>query len=147
MRWLIYGGTGWIGGMLTKLLSIDTCTEVHISKSRLEHPSDVCSELDTIKPDRVINAAGLTGTPNIDWLEDHKIEGLRVNVVGTLFLLDACFTRGIHVTQLATGCIYEYDETHVPHGMPFNETDAPNYEKSYYSKTKKWMNLNYPYNI
>ena len=137
MRWLIYGGTGWIGGMLTKLLSIDTCTEVHISKSRLEHPSDVCSELDTIKPDRVINAAGLTGTPNIDWLEDHKIEGLRVNVVGTLFLLDACFTRGIHVTQLATGCIYEYDETHVPHGMPFNETDAPNFEKSYYSKTKK----------
>lgn len=143
MRWLIFGGTGWIGGMLVRLLSDNEENEVIISKSRLEHPADVCSELDDHKPDRVINAAGLTGTPNIDWLEDHQVEGLRVNVTGTLFLLDACFTRGIHVTQLATGCIYEYDETHVPgpHGIPFTETDVPNFEKSYYSKTKKMLEL------
>jgi dTDP-4-dehydrorhamnose reductase len=136
MRWLIFGSTGWIGGILIKLLHKEDDSEIIYAKSRLDS-SDICDELDRIRPDRVINAAGLTGTPNIDWLEDHKIEGLRVNVIGTLALLDACYSRNIHITQLATGCIYEYDDMHPIGGTPFVETDPPNFSGSYYSKTKR----------
>ena len=56
-----------------------------------------------MKPTHIVNCAGLTGRPNVDWCEDHKDEVIRVNVVGTLALLDAAETRGIHVTNFATG--------------------------------------------
>ncbi len=26
-----------------------------------------------VKPSHVLNAAGLTGRPNVDWCEDHKV--------------------------------------------------------------------------
>jgi dTDP-4-dehydrorhamnose reductase len=43
--------------------------------------------LDTHKPTVVINCAGKTGRPNIDWCESHKIETLRSNGTGALALL------------------------------------------------------------
>ena len=27
-----------------------------------------------VKPTHVLNAAGLTGRPNVDWCEDHKVK-------------------------------------------------------------------------
>ncbi len=67
------------------------------------------SELDEVKPTFVINAAGITGRPNVDWCEDHKEEVLRTNVIGTMSLMDLTNARGIHMTNFATGCIYSYD--------------------------------------
>jgi hypothetical protein len=29
--------------------------------------------LPQVKPTHVLNAAGLTGRPNVDWCEDHKV--------------------------------------------------------------------------
>lgn len=96
------------------------------------------SDLDEYRPKYVLNCAGLTGRPNIDWCEEHKIETVRVNVMGTLILADACFRRGIHMTNYATGCIYNYDdgEHRCDGGRPFTETDPPNYTGSFYSITK-----------
>ena len=37
---------------------------------------------------------------------------IRVNVCGTLALVDCCNARGMHATLFATGCIYEYDTDH-----------------------------------
>jgi hypothetical protein len=42
------------------------------------------------KPSHVFNAAGVTGRPNVDWCESHKVETIRANVVGTLTLADVC---------------------------------------------------------
>ena len=36
----------------------------------------------------------------------------RSNVIGTINLIDCAFLHGIHVTNMATGCIYEYDKEH-----------------------------------
>lgn len=52
----------------------------------------------------VINCAGKTGRPNVDWCEDHKIETIESNVIGTLMLAQACWIRDIHLTVMATGC-------------------------------------------
>jgi nucleoside-diphosphate-sugar epimerase len=115
-----------------------------------------------VRPDFVINAAGLvraippaspfpapgatlprlppraqTGRPNVDWCEDHKTDVVRVNVVGTLSLLDAVSSRGVHCTNLATGCIFSYDDAHpLGSGRGFTEDDAPNFAGSWYSETK-----------
>jgi len=51
-------------------------------------------------------------------------------------LADACFQRGIHLTNFATGCLYEYDDEHPIGGKPFTEDDPPNFKGSFYSKTK-----------
>ena len=50
-----------------------------------------------------MNAAGLTGRPNVDWYETHRQETIRVNVIGTLTLADLCAMHGIHMTNFATG--------------------------------------------
>jgi len=134
--WLVYGSTGWIGGLLVKYLTKQGKTVV-CGKARLENVHDVATELDQVKPAYVMNAAGLTGRPNVDWCEDHKQEVVAVNVIGTLALADACEKRGIHMTNFGTGCIYSYDAEHaLGSGKGFTESDAANFSGSFYSLTK-----------
>ena len=70
----------------------------------MDHQAEVCRVLDEVKPTHVINCAGKTGRPNVDWCEDHKLETIESNVTGTLILVKACHDRNIHVTVMATGC-------------------------------------------
>lgn len=137
MSYLVFGAKrGWIGQQLVELLQ-EQGKEVHIAQSRLEDRNHIEQELDQIKPKYILNCAGITGRPNVDWCEDHKIETLRSNVIGTLTLCDVAFLKGIHLTNYATGCIYEYDAAHpIDSGIGFKEEDEPNFAKSWYSKTK-----------
>lgn len=132
MLFLIYGGFGWIGDKISKLL-IENGHTIHKSKLRLEEREKILKELEEIKPDRVINCAGKTGTPNVDWCETHKKEVIKSNVFGTLNLIDCCDEKNIHLTNLATGCIFEYDDIHK---NGFSEDDLPNFFGSFYSYTK-----------
>jgi len=135
--YLIFGGkTGWIGNKVAKLLQNQGKT-VFLAESRIENRSAVAKELDALKPTFVINAAALTGRPNIDWCESHKPEVIQVNVIGAVTLVDECAKRGIHVTYFGTGCVYNYDAKHTAeNGVGFKETEAPNFFGSFYSKTK-----------
>ena len=54
----MFGKNGWIGGMVIKQLRERGFT-VYEAESRLENTQDVCVELDKLKPDYVMNAAGL----------------------------------------------------------------------------------------
>lgn len=94
----------------------------------------VASALDEHKPDVVINTAGKTGRPNIDWCEEHKEETVRSNITGPLVLLDECAKRDIYFVHLGSGCIYEGDNG----GKGFAEEDPANYVGSFYSRTKAY---------
>jgi len=133
--YLLFGKTGWIGGMLTDLLKEQKKT-FHLAESRTYDREAVIAEIEKYKPTHVLNAAGVTGRPNVDWCEDHKQETLRSNVVGTLVVADVCASRNIHHLLYATGCIFEYDAAHPIGGAGFTETDKPNFHASYYSHTK-----------
>jgi dTDP-4-dehydrorhamnose reductase len=137
---LIYGGkTGWIGGKMAVLLQ-EKGVEFVLADARCENRADVAAELDDVKPSHVFMAAGITGRPNIDWCEDHMPETIRTNVIGTLNLADLCNERGIHCTVYATGCIFKYDDAHpLGSGVGFTEDDVPNFDESFYSKTKGFM--------
>lgn len=105
-HYLVFGGeTGWIGQKMVTLVS-ERGIQVTVAKSRLENTQDVAQELDKVKPTHVLNCAGLTGRPNVDWCEEHKQEVIRVNVIGTLALLDNCEQRNIHCTNFATGYVF-----------------------------------------
>lgn len=129
---LVYGKNGWIGGLLGKILE-QRGYIYHFADDRLEH----CErDIDKYKPTHILNAAGITGRPNVDWCESHKTDVIRTNVAATLHMIDTAKRLGIHVTNFATGCIYTYDKNHPIGGPGFTEDDSPNFMGSYYSRTK-----------
>ncbi|XP_057550819.1 trifunctional UDP-glucose 4,6-dehydratase/UDP-4-keto-6-deoxy-D-glucose 3,5-epimerase/UDP-4-keto-L-rhamnose-reductase RHM1-like [Amaranthus tricolor] len=135
-KFLIYGRTGWIGGLLGQL-----CEKQGIAfeygKGRLEDRVSLIADIQNVKPTHVFNAAGVTGRPNVDWCESHKAETIRANVAGTLSLADVCKEHGLLMMNFATGCIFEYDNAHpLGSGIGFKEEDKPNFTGSFYSKTK-----------
>ena len=131
---LIWGGNGWIGSMLRELLERDGHTVV-VAKTRLQDYAGITKELQEVKPDFVLNAAGITGRPTIDWSETNKQETFLVNAIGTGNLADACWRSNIHMTNYATGCIYSYTDEK-PIGSKFSELDSPNFRGSTYSTSK-----------
>lgn len=132
---LVWGGKGWIAQHLHSMLESQG-KKVTSTTVRMEDRQAAAAELDRVKPTHVLNCAGCTGRPNVDWCEDNKEATIRSNVIGTLNLADLCAERGIHITVFATGCIYAYDEAHPIGGPGFLETDPANFGGSFYSYTK-----------
>ncbi|KAI6702207.1 hypothetical protein NL676_011343 [Syzygium grande] len=136
LKFLIYGRTGWIGGLLGRLCESQSIAYAYGS-GRLQDRASLEADIAAAGPTHVFNAAGVTGRPNVDWCESHKVETVRTNVVGTLTLADVCRERGLIVVNYATGCIFEYDAGHpLGSGVGFKEEDIPNFVGSFYSKTK-----------
>jgi len=132
---LIWGGEGWVAGHLKTLLESQG-KKVFTTTVRMQNREAVIAEIEKYKPTHILNAAGSTGRPNVDWCEDHKEETIRNNVIGTINLADVAYEKGVHVTVFATGCIYAYDETHPIGGPGYKETDKANFAGSFYSETK-----------
>lgn len=136
LKFLIYGRTGWIGGLLGKICEKQGIAYEYGS-GRLEERSTLVADIQKVKPTHVFNAAGVTGRPNVDWCEDHRTETIKTNVTGTLTLADVCRQNGLLMMNFATGCIFEYDAEHPEgSGIGFKEEDIPNFAGSFYSKTK-----------
>ncbi len=126
MKILLFGSRGYLGGYFKTLYPDAICPSVDIADYKA-----VSALLDSEKPDVVINCAGKTGRPNVDWCEDHKGETVHSNVVGSLVLAEECQKRGIYLVHLGTGCVYLGDES-----TPFSESDPPNFFDSFYARTK-----------
>jgi 3,5-epimerase/4-reductase len=129
MNVLIFGGKGYMGQEFLRLYPGAVAPSVDIADS-----TAVAKALEEHKPDIVINTAGKTGRPNIDWCEEHKEETVRSNITGPLVLLDECAKRDIYFVHLGSGCIYEGDNG----GKGFTEEDPANYMGSFYSRTKAY---------
>jgi len=146
---LVIGHRGWIGGMVCMLLE-QRGIKYYKSQVRMEMRESLCEELDRLKPTNVFNCAGVTGRPNVDWCEDNKEKTIKANVIGCLTMVDCCYERNIHVSNLATGCIFHYDKNQPMHewdeakkewvnGGMFTEESLPNFIGSWYSKTKGYV--------
>jgi len=102
------------------------------------HAADIADEgkveaaIETVRPDAVINAAGKTGRPNVDWCETHQQETYRSNVEGPLVLARVCARRKAYLLHLASGCIF-YGPS--PTAGGWREGDFAN-PKAFYSRTK-----------
>ncbi len=129
MKYLIFG-KGYVANKFKDFLG----GEVLISNVRLEDYSAVKKELEKQQPAVVVNCAGKTGRPNVDWCEDHKTETLFSNVTAPLILARVCEESGLYMVHVGSGCVYEgYKD-----GDGYGENDAPNFFGSYYSRTKAW---------
>lgn len=137
---LVWGGkTGWIGQKVVTLLQ-EQGYIVHVAESRLENREGIQREMVAVNPDYILNCAGVTGTPSVDWCEENQHQTIRTNIIGTLNLVDVAYLQGKCVTNFGTGCIYEYDALHpIGSGKGFTEEDEPNFAGSFYSKTKIYL--------
>ncbi len=129
MKVLLFGATGYLGEQFLTLYPDAITPKIDIAD-----PAAVAGILDEIRPDIVINCAGKTGRPNVDWCEDHKDETIHANVIGPLVLQEECLKRGIYWVHMSSGCMYEGDNG----GKGFTEDDLPNFTGSFYSRSKIW---------
>src|SRR3989338_5988061 len=119
-------GNGWLGNKLKDYLGAE------LSPADITEKRAVAGALEAQHPDVVINAAGKTGNPNIDWCEDHQLETLASNATGPLVLLNECMNRNVRLVHISSGCIFTGASLH---SGGFTEEDAPN-PISFYSWTK-----------
>lgn len=126
MKTLIFGA-GYLGRRLATALPDAAISHVDIADAMA-----VRDALAVGKPDSVLNAAGKTGNPNVDWCEQHKGVTARSNVIGALVLAEACAKAGVHLTHIGSGCIF-YGASPDPQG--WRETDHAN-PSAFYSRTK-----------
>lgn len=120
-------GRGFVGTRLgrdlpdAKLLPTDITDRAAVLAAIREH-----------QPTAVVNAAGKTGKPNVDWCETHQPETFRGNVQGPLTLADACAEAGVYLLHLASGCIF-YGDSPTPGGWLEDDFANPS---AFYSRTK-----------
>ncbi len=146
MKVLIFGSSGWIGGMMKDLL-ISNNIEFIAPKIRANNKIDVENILINEKPTHVMSFIGRThGTHNgkvfttIDYLEQKGkiVDNVRDNLFSPLVLAILCKKHNMHFTYLGTGCIFKFDNSH-PMGderTGFTENDLPNFFGSGYSVVK-----------
>lgn len=138
MKWLIFGGHGWIGTMVVRFLEVMGQEVIHAT-SRADDDEAVHLELDLHQPNRVMCLVGRThgnGCGTIDYLEQKGklVENVRDNLYAPVELALSCRERGIHLTYLGTGCIFTYDDPNEREVM--TEEDRPNFTGSSYSTVK-----------
>jgi 3,5-epimerase/4-reductase len=146
-RILVFGGNGWIGSKVINILT-DMNIKFYKSTYRADDIKSVESEIEEIgNVTHIMSFIGRThgvyegeviGT--IDYLEKpgKLVENIRDNLFSPIGLAELCKNKGIHFTYLGTGCIFDYDETHLfgDENTGFNECDLPNFFGSSYSIVK-----------
>lgn len=133
MKWLIYGGNGWIGSMVCEHL-ISLNATVVIAKSRADDEVAVASEVVDVKPDRIVSLIGRTSGGDfntIDYLEQKGklVENVRDNLYAPFVLATIADKYSIHFTYLGTGCIFNGYSG-------YNEDSKPDFFGSSYSTVK-----------
>jgi 3,5-epimerase/4-reductase len=125
-RVLIFG-TGFIGTVLAEAMP-----HAVLSSARIDDPEEVYAALEEHQPEAVVNCAGKTGKPNVDWCETHQAETFRSNVIGPLVLAEACQQKQSYLLHVGSGCIF-YGPSPDPAGWRENDFANPT---STYSRSK-----------
>lgn len=136
-------GAGYLGSQIDAELNKNADIASYIVKTHIYRPEDILTAIkdiesknpdDNTKIGLIINAIGKTGTPNVDWCEDHKEETYFSNVEVPRLLGYTARALGIPMIHVSSGCIFNGEG-------PFSITDSPNFSKSYYSYTKMYAEL------
>ncbi len=127
MKILVFGSKGFIGARM-----LESWPEAVGTDARIDDKNAVLMAIDQHKPDAVVNAAGRTGRPNVDWCETHQAETIYDNVIGAAILAEACFEKNLYLLHLSSGCVF-YGPSPDPRG--WKEDDFAN-PSATYSRSK-----------
>lgn len=121
-------GNGYIGTRCAQAWS-----DAVVSDKIITSVDDVLALLEQHQPDAVLNAAGVTGKPNVDWCENHQVETIQGNVVLPIMIAEACQKKNVYLLHLGTGCIF-YGASQHSDGI-WRENDYAN-PVAVYTRTK-----------
>ena len=102
--------------------------------SHLNIKEDVLKLLDQYRPEAVLNAAGVTGKPNVDWCETYQLETIIGNTKLPITIAEGCQERGVYLLHIGSGCIFYGDSPHPD--KKWRESDMGNPTEVTYSRTK-----------
>lgn len=131
MKVLVFGAGGWLGSRFVEYfhgvgLTRQDCDVTNIGA--------VCGAIGSIRPDVVINCAGVTHSatiPNIDACQATPVDVRRtadVHISGALNVSEECRKHEVPLVHLGSGCVFDGEG-------PFYEFDRPN-PVSWYGETK-----------
>ena len=75
-------GKGWVGSICKEKWG----DEAIVSDKRINSKQDALDIIDEVKPDVVLNTAGVTGKPNVDWCETNQIKTILGNIKKTDYI-------------------------------------------------------------
>lgn len=130
MKIYLLGNTGYLGSQIESYLT-EKGYDVGIIKTDVTDLEKVRDALKEVQDAVVINATGKTGSPNVDWCEDHRLETAAVNITGAINVAQTASQQGNYVVQIGSGCIFSGGGD-----QAFSEADEPNFFGSFYSQTK-----------
>jgi dTDP-4-dehydrorhamnose reductase len=150
VRVLVFGGNGMLGHRLSRVLFEDMDlwvtfrhvpakyeflpAERQVDHVFVEDTARVKEVLDTIKPDAVVNAAGI-----VKQRDEAKqaVPSISINALFPHQLADLCVKRGIRVIQISTDCVFS--------GFRGNYTELDNPDPvDLYGRSKLLGELNGP---
>ncbi|KAE9550213.1 hypothetical protein FO519_006580 [Halicephalobus sp. NKZ332] len=139
----IFGGNGWIGQQVQKLLKIRQIPfKVARSKVGINSTKEIINELNQLSVTHVLCCTGRThggGVKTIEYLEggpEKAFENVRDNLYCPIALSHICEELGIHYTYVGTGYLFAYDESHPIGGAGFKDDDLPTFFGNSYSVVK-----------
>lgn len=107
MKILIFGH-GYVGQRCRDAWGDDAV----LSDVRVQGKEDAAAEIARVKPDAVLNAAGVTGKPNVDWCDSHQMETIVGNTLVPIAIAQACQEAGVYFLHIGSGCIFYGDAPH-----------------------------------
>lgn len=123
MTSVVVFGAGYLGTRIAAHLEGATLVTTDITDR-----SAVRAVLESARPAAVVNAAGKSGHPNVDWCERNRTATHAANVVGPLILAEECERGGVHMVHLGSGCVF-YGPSPTPGG--WREDDHANPSATY----------------
>lgn len=129
--YLIFGSNGFLGSNIVKYLEIENKNFI-ISNVRLQEINKIKKIINDYNPKYIINCAGITGTPNIFWCEDHKIETIENNITFQLTLAAICKEKNIHLTVFGSGGIFKNNKVYL-------ENDEGDFKDNFYGECRIYL--------
>jgi dTDP-4-dehydrorhamnose 3,5-epimerase len=103
--YIVLGGNGFLGSNIIKILKLQDKNVLKMD-IRLENIEELNDKIKLYKPSYIINAAGLTGSPNTKWCDDNKEKTIETNITFQLTLCKICNDLNIHLTIFGSGGIF-----------------------------------------
>jgi 3,5-epimerase/4-reductase len=128
--YIVFGPNGFLGSNIVSLLKNEDKNFI-TSNLRLHETNKIRELFLLYKPKFVINCAGITGTPNIFWCDEHKTETIEHNITYQLTMAAICKEYNIHLTIFGSGGIFNNEP-----GRVYLETDTGNNCSNYYGECR-----------
>lgn len=125
MKVVVFGRNGWLAQKFADSYNID------VSSVDILNVAELTDFIFRETPDVVINCAGRTGTPNIDWCnanDQNRLNTRTVNSIAPAILQANCKLIGARFVHISSGCIWNG-------GVDLDESSNPS-SPSFYAETK-----------